>query len=144
MPSGEVFTGPVEDSVEGHIYFSYPAVYMGHDVEGVRLTVRNGQVVAWDARRGKEFLDRIFEIEGARYFGEVAIGTNYSIQRTTKNILFDEKIGGSVHMALGQSYLQTGGKNQSPLHWDLITDMTNGGKIFADGRLIYENGFFLI
>jgi aminopeptidase len=101
-------------------------------------------VVHWEAERGRDLLDAILDMDGARYFGEVAIGTNYQIQRTTKNILFDEKIGGSVHMALGQSYKQTGGKNQSPIHWDLITDMTKGGRIYADGKLIYQDGKFLI
>jgi len=144
MPSGEVFTGPIEDSVNGHIYFNFPIVYMGHEVEGVTLHVEQGQVVSWDAEKGKKFLDDIFRIEGARYFGEVAIGTNYNIQRTTKNILFDEKIGGSVHMAIGQSYKQTGGKNQSPIHWDMITDMKDGGEIIVDDILIYRDGKFLI
>jgi len=144
MPSGEVFTGPIEDTVEGYIYFNYPIVYMGHEVEGVTLQVEKGQVVSWDAEKGKAFLDDIFKIEGARYFGEVAIGTNYNIQRTTKNILFDEKIGGSIHMAIGQSYKQTGGKNQSPIHWDMITDMKDRGEIYADDVLIYKNGQFLI
>lgn len=144
MPSGEVFTGPIEDSVNGHIYFNFPIVYIGHEVEGVTLHVEQGQVVSWDAEKGKKFLDDIFRIEGARYFGEVAIGTNYNIQRTTKNILFDEKIGGSVHMAIGQSYKQTGGKNQSPIHWDMITDMKDGGEIIVDDILIYRDGKFLI
>lgn len=144
MPSGEVFTGPVEDSVEGYIYFNYPTVFMGHDLEGITLHVKNGEVVKWEAKKGAEFLDEIFKIEGSRFFGEAAIGTNYNIQRTTRNILFDEKIGGSVHMAIGQSYIQTGGKNHSAVHWDMITDMRAGGRIYADGHLIYENGQFLI
>jgi aminopeptidase len=144
MPSGEVFTGPIENSVNGHIYFNYPTVYMGHEVEGVTLKVKNGEVITWEAEKGKNFLDDIFKIDGAKYFGEVAIGTNYHIQRTTKNILFDEKIGGSIHMAIGQSYKQTGGTNQSPIHWDMITDMKDGGEIWADGVLIYKDGGFLI
>lgn len=144
MPSGEVFTGPIENSVNGYIYFNFPTVYMGHEVEGVTLFVENGYVTKWDAEKGKDFLDEIFKIDGSRYFGEVAVGTNYNIQRTTKNILFDEKIGGSVHMAVGQSYKQTGGQNISPIHWDLITDMKNGGEIFADGQLIYKDGMFII
>ncbi len=144
MPSGEVFTGPIENSVNGSIYFNFPVVYMGHEVEGVTLFVENGYVTKWEAEKGKAFLDEIFKIDGSRYFGEVAIGTNYNIQHTTKNILFDEKIGGSVHMAIGQSYKQTGGQNKSPIHWDLITDMKNGGEIFADGSLIYKDGLFII
>ncbi len=143
MPSGEVYTSPVEDSVNGHIHFSFPGVYMGHEVEGVTLWVKDGWIEKWEAKRGKDFLDQIFQIEGSRRFGEAAIGTNYNIDQLTKNILFDEKIGGTVHMAIGQSYLQAGGKNQSTIHWDMITDMRNGGIILADDEKIYENGVFL-
>lgn len=143
MPSGEVYTSPVEDSVNGHIHFSFPAIYMGHEVEEVTLWVKDGLIEKWEARRGKEFLDKIFQIEGTRRFGEAAIGTNYNIDRLTKNLLFDEKIGGTVHMAIGQSYLQTGGKNHSTVHWDMITDMTKDGAIYADGEMIYQNGRFL-
>jgi len=143
MPSGEVYTSPVEDSVNGTIHFSYPAVYMGQEVEGVTLWVEKGQVVKWEAKRGKELLDTVFEMPGARYFGEAAVGTNYNIKKFTKNILFDEKIGGTVHMAIGQSYLQTGGKNQSPIHWDMIANMMNQGQIYADDEKIYESGQFL-
>lgn len=144
MPSGEIYTSPVEDSVNGTITFSYPGNYMGHEVEQVRLWVQDGYIKKWEAARGKEFLDRIFAMKGTRRFGEAAIGTNYDINRMTNNILFDEKIGGSVHLAIGQSYLQAGGKNESPVHWDMITDMTQGGEILADGEKIYENGQFLI
>ena len=143
MPSGEIFTGPVEDSVEGKIFFDYPSVYAGHDVRGITLIVEKGLVIEWDAEEGKAILDQVFAIEGSRRFGEVAIGTNYKIQRPTKNILFDEKIGGSVHMAVGQSYLQTGGKNESAIHWDMIANMKNGGEIYADYKLIYKDGYFL-
>ncbi len=144
MPSGEVYTSPVEDSVNGTIRFSFPAVYMGHEVEDVTLWVKDGYVERWEARRGKQLLDQVFALEGARRFGEAAIGTNYNIDRFTKNILFDEKIGGTVHMAVGQSYLQTGGKNQSSVHWDMIAEMRNGGEIYADDEKIYENGQFLL
>ncbi|MCS6928779.1 MAG: aminopeptidase [Saprospiraceae bacterium] len=144
MPSGEVFTSPVENSVQGVIYFSYPAVYQGHEVLGVTLWVKDGYIEKWEARQGKDFLDYIFTLPGTRRFGEAAIGTNYSIRQMTKNILFDEKIGGTIHMAIGQSYLQCGGKNESPIHWDLITDMTSEGEIWADGECIYRNGHFLI
>ncbi|MEM6321400.1 MAG: aminopeptidase [Bacteroidota bacterium] len=143
MPSGEVYTSPVENSVNGVVHFSFPAVYMGHEVEGVTLWVKDGYVEKWEAKRGQEFMDRLLKSDGARRFGEAAIGTNYNIDRFTKNILFDEKIGGTIHMALGQSYLQTGGKNQSTIHWDMIGDMMDGGQIFADDELIYENGHFL-
>jgi aminopeptidase len=144
MPSGEVYTSPVEDSVNGVVHFSYPCIYQGTEVEGVTLWVKDGLIERWEARRGKEFLDYIFSLPGTRRFGEAAIGTNYDIQRITKNILFDEKIGGSIHMAIGQSYLQTGGKNESAVHWDMITDMTQGGEIWADGERIYLDGRFLI
>lgn len=143
MPSGEVFTAPVEDSVEGVVHFDFPSVYGGHDVEGITLTVEKGQIVKWGAEKGAAVLDQVFAIDGARYFGEVAIGTNYRIQRATRNILFDEKIGGSIHMAVGQSYLQAGGKNQSSVHWDMISNMKNGGEILADGECIYRDGYFL-
>lgn len=143
MPSGEVYTSPVEDSVQGKIHFSYPGVFRGHTVEDVILEVKDGYIEKWEANRGKDFLDEIFQIPGARRFGEAAIGTNYDIDQLTKNILFDEKIGGTVHMAIGQSYLQAGGKNNSSVHWDMITDMTKSGAIFANGEKIYEKGQFL-
>ena len=144
MPSGEVYTSPVEDSVNGVVHFSYPCLYNGHEVEDVTLWVKDGLIEKWQAKRGQDFLDKIFDLPGTRRFGEAAIGTNYSINRMTKNILFDEKIGGTIHMAIGQSYIQTGGKNQSSIHWDMITDMTKGGEIYADGELIYKNGLFVI
>jgi len=143
MPSGEVYTSPIEDSVNGVVNFSFPAVYMGHEVEDVTLWVKDGYVEKWEAKQGKAFLDSIFKIDGARRFGEAAIGTNYDINKFTKNILFDEKIGGTIHMAIGQSYLQAGGKNQSPIHWDMIGNMMNGGEIYADDEKIYESGKFL-
>jgi aminopeptidase len=143
MPSGEVFTGPIEDSVNGTVHFDYPSVFGGHDVRGITLKVEHGQVMHWEAEEGQNILDQVFAIDGSRYFGEVAIGTNYRIQQPTRNILFDEKIGGSIHMAVGQSYIQTGGKNQSTVHWDMISDMRKGGEIFADGEIIYRDGYFL-
>jgi len=143
MPSGEVYTSPVEDSVNGVVFFSLPCIYQGAEVEGVTLWVKDGLIERWDAQRGKEFLDYIFSLPGTRRFGEAAIGTNYDINRMTKNILFDEKIGGTIHMAIGQSYPQTGGKNESGVHWDMITDMTQSGEIWADGAKIYEKGKFL-
>jgi len=144
MPSGEVFTGPVEESVNGVVYFDYPAIFMGKEVSGVTLEVAQGEIKKWHAEKGGDILDEVMAIKGARYFGEAAIGTNYNIQRATKNILFDEKIGGTIHMAVGQSYIETGGKNQSAIHWDLISDMKNGGQIFADDDLIYQDGKFII
>ena len=144
MPSGEVYTAPVDNSVNGVIRFSYPAIYMGHEVEDVTLWVKDGYVEKWESKNDKEFLDYIFSLEGTRRFGEAAIGTNYKIQKQTKNILFDEKIGGTIHMAIGMAYAQCGGINKSSVHWDMITDMKNGGEIWADGELIYQNGNFII
>ncbi len=144
MPSGEVYTSPVEDSVQGVIHFTFPCIYQGNEVEDVTLWVKDGFIERWEAKRGMDFLNQIFAMPGTRRFGEAAIGTNYDIQQMTKNILFDEKIGGTIHMAIGQSYLQTGGKNESAVHWDMITDMTRGGEIWADGEKIYQNGKFLI
>jgi len=144
MPSGEVYTSPVEDSVNGTIHYTYPVVFAGHAVEGITLWVKDGYIKKWEARQGKSLLDNVFQLPGARRFGEAAIGTNYKIDRFTKNILFDEKIGGTVHMAIGQSYLQAGGKNQSSIHWDMIADMKNGGEIYADDEKIYDSGKFII
>lgn len=143
MPSGEVYTSPVENKVNGKVRFTFPAIFMGTEVEDVTLWVKDGEVYKWEAKRGKELLDSIMKMKGGRIFGEAAIGTNYNIKRFTKNILFDEKIGGTIHMALGQAYLQTGGKNKSPIHWDMIADMRQGGEIHADGEVIYKNGHFL-
>lgn len=144
MPSGEVYTSPVEDSVNGTIYFSYPGFYRGKQVRGVRLTVKDGYIESWEAEQGKPYLDHIFKLAGTRRFGEAAIGTNQEIDRITNNILFDEKMGGSVHMAIGQSYLQAGGKNSSTVHWDMITDMKKTGEIYIDGELLYENSTYLM
>lgn len=144
MPSGEVFTAPVENSVEGKIRFSFPAIHGGNEVEQATLWVKKGIIYKWEAAKGQEYLDKIFKIPGTTRFGEAAIGTNYEIQKITKNILFDEKIGGSIHMAIGQSYLQCGGKNKSTVHWDMISDMQNGGEIWTDGEMIYKDGKFLI
>ncbi|RAP38931.1 aminopeptidase [Candidatus Marinamargulisbacteria bacterium SCGC AAA071-K20] len=142
MPSGEVFSSPVENSVEGTITFDYPTLYEGALLKHITLEVKRGKIVKWDAKRGKSTLDRLFDIDGARFFGEVAIGTNYNIKKPTKNILFDEKIGGTVHMAIGASYPETGGKNQSAVHLDFISNMSEG-RIFADNATIYQNGQFL-
>jgi aminopeptidase len=116
---------------------------MGERVENVRLEIKDGYIESWTATMGKEFLDKIFEIPGARRFGEAAIGTNYKIQRATNNILFDEKIGGTIHLAIGDAYKQCGGVNESSIHWDMITDMTDG-EIYADDELCYKNGKFIV
>jgi aminopeptidase len=144
MPSGEIFTSPVENSVNGYVRFSYPGIYMAQEIEDVRLEVKDGEVVRWEAAKGKDLLDRILEIPGANRFGEAAIGTNKGIDRFTRNMLFDEKIGGTVHMALGASYGEAGGRNESAIHWDLLAGMREGGEIYADGEVIYRDGEFLI
>ncbi len=144
MPDGEVFTSPLEDSVNGKVRFTYPGIYMGKEIEDIVLEVKNGEVIKWEAKKGKELLDSLFEIPGTRRFGEAAIGTNYNIKKFTKNMLFDEKIGGTIHMAIGNSIGETGGKNESPIHWDLLADMNEDSEIIADGEVIYRNGKFLI
>ena len=142
FPDGEVFTGPVEDSANGTVRFTYPAVYHGQEVEDVQLTFRDGTVVDATAGRNQEFLLAMLDMDpGARCLGEVAFGLNYGIQQFTRNILFDEKIGGTMHMALGRAYPETGGQNKSALHWDMICDLREG-KVYADGELCYENGKF--
>lgn len=143
MPSGEVFTAPEEDSVNGYVFFDYPLLYNGAEIQGIHLEVENGWIIKWKAQKGQKTLDELMAIDGARRFGEAAIGTNYKINRFTKNILFDEKIGGTIHLAIGQSYQQAGGKNKSPIHLDMIANMRNNGKIEADGEIIYNNGSFL-
>ncbi len=145
MPSGEVFTGPVEDSVEGHVTFSYPAIHQGREVTGVQLWFEEGRVVRATARKNEPFLLETLDTdEGSRYLGEFAIGTNEGITRFTSQILFDEKIGGSFHVALGAGYPETGSKNESAIHWDMICDLREGGQIWVDGELLYENGKFVI
>lgn len=144
MPSGEVFASPVEDSVNGKIRFSYPGFYMGQEIEDIFLEVKGGEVVKWDAKEGKALLDKILEIPGATRFGEAAIGTNKGISKFTKNMLFDEKMSGTIHMAIGAAIPEAGGKNESAIHWDMLADMTNGGEIYADDELIYKNGEFII
>ena len=145
LPDGEVFTGPVEDSANGHVYYSYPAIYGGHEVEGVRLWFKNGEVVKATAEKNEEFLLKtIATDEGAKRLGEFAIGTNDSITKFTREILFDEKIGGSFHMALGSGYPETGSVNESAIHWDMVCDLRDGGEIWVDNELMYKNGKFVI
>jgi aminopeptidase len=145
MPDGEVFTGPVEDSINGHVLFSYPTIENGKEVSGVRLWFENGRVVKAAADKNEEFLLRTLDTDpGARGVGEFAFGTNQGINRFTRQILFDEKINGSFHLALGASYPETGGKNQSAIHWDMICDMRQGGRVEVDGQLIYQDGRFII
>ena len=144
MPSGEVFTGPVENSANGTVRFTYPGIFSGREVEDIKLTFKDGKVVKASAAKGEELLHQILEIEGADRIGEAAIGTNYGITKFTKNMLFDEKIGGTIHIALGNAYLETGGLNKSAIHWDILKDMKRDSEIFADGKLFYKNGKFLI
>ncbi|MBJ7521000.1 MAG: aminopeptidase, partial [Solirubrobacteraceae bacterium] len=144
MPSGEVFTGPLESSANGVITFDIPSSPAGVHVSGVRLVFRDGEVVESYAEEGEDYLRHALAVDdGARRLGELGIGTNFGIDRPTGTILFDEKIGGTVHLALGRSYPETGGKNRSSLHWDLICDLRNGGRLFADGDLVQQHGRFI-
>ncbi len=144
FPDGEVFTGPVENSANGHIRFSFPAVYHGREVDEVYLEFKNGKVVKATAAKGEKYLNAMIDMDrGARFVGELAIGTNFGIKQFTRNTLFDEKIGGTMHMALGQAYPESGSKNQSGLHWDMVCDLRKHGALYADGQLFFKNGRFL-
>jgi aminopeptidase len=142
MPGGEFFFAPIEDSASGVITFSeYPAVHEGKELEGIRLEFDAGKVVAASATRGEEILHGILDRdEGARRIGELGIGCNPGITRYMKNVLFDEKIDGSIHLALGQSYTSIGGQNTSSVHWDIVKDLRSGGRIELDGEVVQENG----
>jgi aminopeptidase len=145
MPSGEIFTGPVENSAQGWVRFMYPAITGGREVKGIELQFEEGRVVGAKAKKNETYLLQILDTdEGARYLGEFAIGTNFGIQQFTKNILFDEKIGGSFHMAVGAGYPDTGSQNRSAIHWDMICDMREDGEIWVDGELLYKHGKFVI
>jgi aminopeptidase len=146
MPDGEVFYAPVEESAEGEITFSeHPAVYLGNDVERARLVFREGRVIEASAAAGDEFLHQVLRTdEGASRLGELGLGCNPGITRFTRNVLFDEKIAGTVHLALGGSYTYAGGKNESAVHWDLVKDLRGGGELWADGELVQRNGDWLI
>jgi aminopeptidase len=144
FPDGEVFTAPHETSAEGEIRFSYPAVFRGRQVEDVRLRFRRGEVVEATASRGQDFLEEMIGVDdGARRVGELAFGLNEAITVFTRNILFDEKIGGTMHIALGTAYAECGGTNHSALHWDMICDLRAGSEVYADGELVYRDGRFL-
>lgn len=145
MPDGEIFTGPVEDSAEGHIRFSYPAIYRGREVDDIQLWFKEGRVVKATAGKGQDFLKQTLNTDrGARYIGELGIGNNFAIDRFVKDMLFDEKIGGSIHLALGMSYKETGGKNQSAIHWDILKDLRQSGEIWLDGELVQKSGKWLV
>jgi aminopeptidase len=144
MPDGEVYTSPVETVTDGEISFGFPALFHGHEVTGIRLRFEGGSVVEAEAERGGGYLDALLELdEGARRLGEVAFGLNYEIDRFTQNLLFDEKIGGTMHVALGSSFEDLGGRNKSALHWDLVCDLREDGEVYADGELIWRAGHFL-
>lgn len=144
FPDGEIFTSPEENNINGVITFSFPGIYMGKEIQGIRLKVVNGKVEQATAEKGQDLLNTLLTIdEGASRFGEVAIGTNYGINKFTRNMLFDEKIGGTIHMAIGDSMPEAGGLNRSNIHWDMLCDMRQCGKIYADGELFYENGQFI-
>jgi len=143
MPSGEVFTSPVERSVEGRVRYSFPVCFQGREVEDVRLVFRKGIVVEASAAKGQPMLNKMISIDrGARKVGELGIGTNYGIRKFTKSILFDEKIGGTIHIALGNAYKQAGGTNKSALHWDMILDLRRGGRVTVDGKTLIKDGKF--
>lgn len=145
MPDGEFFTGPVEDSVEGEVSFHLPAVIGGREVSGVRLRFEDGLVVDASAARGEEYLLKLLDTDpGARRLGELGIGTNYGIDRGTREVLLDEKIGGTVHMAVGTSYPESGGVNESAVHTDLVCDLRLGGKLEVDGVVMQEDGRFIV
>lgn len=145
FPGGEFFTGPVEDSARGTICFSYPAAFQGKEVADVRLRFAQGRVVEARAAKNEDLLQQLLGLDdGAQYLGEFAFGSNPGVTRYTKNILFDEKIAGTVHLALGAGYPATGSRNQSALHWDLVCDLRDGGEIYVDGQLFAKDGQFAV
>jgi aminopeptidase len=145
MPDGEFFTGPIEDSVEGEVTFHLPAVISGREISGVHLRFEGGKVVDAGAERGEEYLHKLLDTDpGARCLGELGIGTNYGIDRGTREVLLDEKIGGTVHMALGRSYPETGGVNDSAVHEDLVCDLRQGGRVTVDGEDLQVDGKFVV
>jgi len=144
MPDGEVFTAPVEDSVEGHIHFDFPGVFFGQRVDGIRLELREGRVVSATAERNESLLHELLDMdEGACRFGEFGLGTNTEIQRFCADHFYDEKMGGTVHFALGRSYAECGGTNVSALHWDIVKDMRQNGVVYLDGREVFRAGKYL-
>jgi aminopeptidase len=143
MPDGEVFIAPIENTVEGFIRYSYPAIKSGKEVEDVYLEFSKGKIIRATAKKNEDFLKAMINTDkGSSYIGEFGIGVNYGIKRFIKNILFDEKIGGSIHLALGMAYKEGGGVNESALHWDMIKDLRQGGEIYIDEKLIQKNGIF--
>jgi aminopeptidase len=144
IPDGEVFYAPITDSANGHIYYEFPAIKYGVQVDGIRLEFKDGKVVKATAEKNEEFLNKMLDTdEGARFIGEFGIGLNYGIQKFIKNILFDEKIGGTIHLAVGNAYEDSGGENRSMIHWDMIKELRIDGAIYVDGRLVQQNGTFI-
>lgn len=145
VPDGEVYYAPATYSAEGHIYYEFPAIRYGNQVEGVRLEFKDGKIISAKADRNEQFLNQMLDTdEGARYLGEFGIGLNYGIKKFIKNILFDEKIGGTIHLAAGNAYDGSGGDNRSVLHWDMIKELRDLGEIYADGKLVQKNGIYII
>jgi len=145
MPDGEVFTSVVENEANGFIAYTYPAVYLGKEFQKVRLEFKNGKVIKASAEKSEEDLNNILDMDsGSRRIGELGIGNNYAIKKFTKDILFDEKIGGSIHLALGQGYKETGSKNESALHWDMIKDLRQGGEMWFDDELVQKDGKWMM
>jgi len=145
MPSGEVFTSVIEDSANGYIAYTYPALYFGREYHDIRLEFKDGKVIKASASKGERDLNKILDMDrGARFIGELGIGNNYKIKRFTKDILFDEKIGGSIHLALGKGYKETLSKNKSALHWDMIKDLRDGGELWFDDKLVQKNGRWFV
>lgn len=144
MPDGEIFTSPVESETSGDIRFSFPAIFRGRGVEDVRLRFEGGEVVRAEASDGADYLRSLLAMDdGARRLGELAFGLNYEIEKFTRDILFDEKIGGTMHLALGSGFKKLGSKNESGLHWDMICDLRSEGEVYADGELVWKSGQFL-
>lgn len=145
IPDGEVYYAPVTDSAEGHIYYEFPLMRYGAQVDGARLQFKNGKIVSAKADKNEDFLNKMLDTdEGARFLGEFGIGLNYGIKKFIKNILFDEKIGGTIHLAAGNAYEDSGGDNESIVHWDMIKELRDCGEIYVDGKLVQKNGVFLI
>ncbi|MBN1168838.1 aminopeptidase [Candidatus Woesebacteria bacterium] len=145
MPDGEIFTSAVENSAEGHVTYSFPAIFMGREFSKVRLEFEKGKVVRARSDKNEKDLNNILDMDkGARFIGELGLGNNYKINKFVKNILFDEKIGGTIHIALGRGYPKTLSKNNSALHWDMIKDLRSGGELYFDNKLVQKNGNWLI
>lgn len=145
MPDGEIYTSPQEDSIEGHIFFDFPGIYAGQQIEGIYFEFKEGKLIKYSAEKNQELLEHLINMDqGSSTIGEFGIGTNYGISRFCSDILFDEKIGGTIHFALGRGYKECGGENHSALHWDIIKDLRDEGEIYLDGELVFQKGYFLV